>query len=236
MNDNVLSLRNVTFGFAGVQRPLFYNVNVSFATGKIHVIRGRNGVGKSTLFRILQGQVYPGEQFSGSLYLDNRKYDERALKKCELKDMLQLVPQKFDCALADECSFDQNLALAQIPYLPRLTGLPKKQVVPDFIERFGIDVNKPVKQLSGGQRQILAIVMALQKSRKILLLDEPTAALDEKNAHMVFSFLQELVATYQMTILIICHDKGLADKFAPDGHFEIVIDPETNMRNVCFDV
>ena len=180
MNDNVLSLRNVTFGFAGVQRPLFYNVNVSFATGKIHVIRGRNGVGKSTLFRILQGQVYPGEQFSGSLYLDNRKYDERALKKCELKDMLQLVPQKFDCALADECSFDQNLALAQIPYLPRLTGLPKKQVVPDFIERFGIDVNKPVKQLSGGQRQILAIVMALQKSRKILLLDSVGAATEKK--------------------------------------------------------
>jgi ABC-type lipoprotein export system ATPase subunit len=86
--------------------------------------------------------------------------------------------------------------------------------------------------LSGGQRQILAILMALQKSASILLLDEPTAALDDKNSSMVMSFLNELLATDKnLTVLIICHDKELVDTYAHSQYHQIEVHDD-NTRTI----
>ena len=126
--------------------------------------------------------------------------------------------------LANNFNFIENLQLAQLPEFPHLGSLPKRKPIPPFISHFGIDYTTEVANLSGGQRQILTILMTLQKPLSILLLDEPTAALDDKNADMVVNFLQELLYNDpELTVFIICHDKEIVDKYAGNSFYEIEI-------------
>ena len=143
-----------------------------------------------------------------------------------------MVQQKFDLMIADQFTFGQNLQIANLPEYPFFAPLPAHKPLPKLVERFGINSNTPAYLLSGGQRQILSILMVLQKHTKILLLDEPTAALDEKNAQMVMLFLQELIITTPITILIICHDKDLVHEYATKHYYELEVDEKTMVRSI----
>ena len=74
-------------------------------------------------------------------------------------------------------------------------------------------------QLSGGQRQILALMMKLQGNPGLLLLDEPTAALDEENAGLVFDFLKGL----PLTVLAVCHDEELVERYTTGNRLQMYI-------------
>jgi len=106
-------------------------------------------------------------------------------------------------------------------YYPSLCELPETKPLPSLIEKYGIDYNIPVSLLSGGQRQILSILMVLERSPKILLLDEPTAALDEENTQLVMDFLQDLCKHQGLTIIAIVHSHELVEKYTPQGYYEL---------------
>lgn len=222
-----ISLNGISFHFTSARKNRFFSdVSTSFEVNKIHFIRGKNGAGKSTLFRLMNGTIFSGEYIKGTFTLDGTSYNlslEHA--RTSLKEHVRQVPQKFDLMLADNFSFEENLSMANMPRLPFLAPLAKQYSIPDFlVDQFEIDFTVPVRRLSGGQRQILAILMALQKPTKILLLDEPTAALDHKNARMVIHFLQELIRLNPLlTVLIICHDTELVETYAQDNYYEIVV-------------
>lgn len=93
--------------------------------------------------------------------------------------------------------------------------------LPALLERLEIDLTLPTYRLSGRQRQILALTMALQKSPSLLLLDEPTATLDSINSHLVFQFLQALIIADKVTILTICHDHDLINEYCNGQQLEI---------------
>jgi len=234
----MLGIKNITFKFAQDTGLFFDNLSFDCDAQKINFIRGQNGAGKSTLFRILQGKLAHDEIVSGELVLNNKQYGLGAddfsgdCSGHELSQEVSLVQQKFDYMLADQLSFQDNMRLAGISRYPSLRGLPKVQELPEFIKRFKINFNSPVKLLSGGQRQILAIMMALVKPTRVLLLDEPTAALDEQNTNMVMDFLAELVKTTDLIVLMICHDKELVEKYAHDGYFELCINQDTGLRSI----
>lgn len=228
-----LLLNNVSFQFTQQTSPFFKNVSASFAPGTVHFIQGQNGVGKSTFFRILQGKIEGREIASGSITLNDISYNLATTHAQALEQHIKFVQQKFDLMLADQFSFEENLRCAALPHYPNLTPLPQHAPLPPFITRFGINPKQPVKSLSGGQRQILAILMALQKPTQILLLDEPTAALDIKNSHMVMEFLHELVATTGITVLIICHNPELVKTYAKHGYFHMTVDGN-GLRNIEF--
>lgn len=219
-----LQLNNVSFQFNAHALAFFKNLTISFAPSMIHFIKGQNGAGKSTLFRLLQGKIRGNEKASGTILLNNTVFDLATAHAQGLEQHIKIVQQKFDLMLADQFSFEENLRCARLPHYPTLSSLPKHAPLPPFIERFGINPAQQVKLLSGGQRQILAILMALQKPTKILLLDEPTAALDIQNSHMVMDFLQELVISTGITVIIICHSPELVSTYAKNGFFRILVD------------
>ena len=133
--------------------------------------------------------------------------------------------------LADQFSFTDNLRLANLSSIPMLQRLPAHQSLPDFCKRFAIDVDNPVCLLSGGQRQVLAILMAIQKQVDVLLLDEPTAALDERNAFMVMKFVDQLAKSTGMTVIIICHDRLLVER-CTDEFYELVVSSDGRRKLV----
>lgn len=238
MNNNIaLKIEHLNFKFNKNSAYFFTDLNLILETGKCYFLRGENGAGKSTLLRLLQGNIDPHEQVHGNIEIASHKASFNQLSPQThmlLNTTISLVPQKFDDMLANQLSFTQNLQLANMSQYPDLTKLPAHKNIPDFIKRFNIDMNKPVHLLSGGQRQILAILMALQKNSSILLLDEPTAALDEQNAAMIMNFLTMLVTSQKLTVLIICHDKDLVTRYAQHGYFNLTLNKETDVRSLDF--
>lgn len=229
---NTITLNNLSFAFNATS-PLFFDaLSCTMQMHQLYFLQGVNGSGKSTLFRIIQGDVDTHEIADGSITIDGIEYhvadpDHRTA----LHAMVHVVQQDYSAMLADQFTFAQNLQFAQLPTYPTLTALPTYRTIDAFVERFGIAINRPVQLLSGGQRQIVAILMMLQKNPRLLLLDEPTAALDPANTAMVFTFLHELVKITQLTVLVITHDQTVMQQYAQD-YFALRIDPTTGIRTL----
>jgi ABC-type multidrug transport system ATPase subunit len=195
----------------------FSDVCLELSGGKLHTLSGKNGCGKSTFFSALRGDI-PSQ---GTLEMEG---DAFAFSDPALRKKVVYICQKFDEMIADQFNFKENLRFAYLASRPsfwkKLRPLP---FLPSLLERFEIDLDKPVKLLSGGQRQILALLMALQKQPSLVLLDEPTATLDPVNARRVFEFLRALMEEVELTALVICHDHELAHSFRNGSSFELHI-------------
>ncbi len=234
---HALELHKVSFSFGRNMRHFFDRVSISFPVSKIHFIQGRNGVGKSTLFNVLRGNIHAQEKITGLIRIDGAEYPFSEKNRDHLKDLdsvVKMVHQNFDAMLADNLTFEENLRVARMVRYPGLHRLPEHEKLPAFVERFGIPRNTPVFSLSGGQRQVLAILMVLQKKVKILLLDEPTAALDNQNSRLVMEFLQTLVTNTGLTVLVISHDRDLVETYAQTGHYSIEVDMQTEVRTLHY--
>lgn len=230
-----LELKQVSFGFANQSKFFFHEISAQFPAGALHFVRGQNGAGKSTFFNILRGALHPQENISGAIVVDGviHKFDKNnRASLVALQQDIKLVQQNFDLMLADQLTFEENLQVARLSLYPGFSALPAHQKLPLFVERFGIPKHKQVHMLSGGQRQMLAILMALQKPTKVLLLDEPTAALDAHNAKMIMEFLQSLVEESGLTVLIISHDLELIEQYAKKRYYQIAIDQESGLRSL----
>ncbi|MBS0629265.1 MAG: ATP-binding cassette domain-containing protein [Verrucomicrobia bacterium] len=191
-----MKIENIEFRHHKEAPYFFKDLSFELGDGLIHQIHGKNGVGKSVL-----------------LHLINQKVKNAVL-----------VNQQYDQALVGEFNFLENLQFATLGRFPspfsRLK--PSTHIFP-LLEQLHIDFTVPVKHLSGGQRQILSLLMKLQRQTTFLLLDEPTSALDEENATMVFEFLKSLEG---MTMLIVCHDQELIDKYLTGTKLNLVLTPD----------
>lgn len=187
--------------------PYFFrDFSFELEPGKIHALHGKNGTGKSVLLNLLHKKKPPESVLEGDITSGNTF----------------LVNQRYDQLIADKFTFTENLRFAcmgQYPSLRKPLSYPTRHL--EFIDQFNIDTTKPVHKLSGGQRQILALLMILQKPIETLLLDEPTATLDEENARLVFEFLSLLTKEY-ITILVVCHDQDLVRSFVTGKNLTLV--------------
>lgn len=199
--------------------PYFFkNISFELAPGKMHALHGKNGMGKSVLLNLLA-----------------RKKDPLAIVEGEIRGIenAAIINQRFDQMIADQFSFDENLKFSCMPSFPNPFAPLKKGIFHlDLLEQFHINPYQPVHKLSGGQRQILALLMGLQQRKNILLLDEPTATLDEQNARLVFEFLKTLI-THNVTFLVVCHDQELIHSYANGKHLHLEMDGDGSRRLRC---
>jgi ATPase subunit of ABC transporter with duplicated ATPase domains len=184
--------------------PYFFkDLSFRLERGKLHALHGKNGTGKTVLLNILSCRVEREAIIRGEV----------------IGESVSLVNQRFDQAIADQFTFVENLKFGHFRYFPNpFLRLHASPFLPEFLEKFHINLSMPLNLLSGGQRQILALLMQLQKKTEILLLDEPTATLDEQNAIMVFDFLRSLPG---MTLFVVCHDQELINHYVTGDHFHM---------------
>jgi ABC-type lipoprotein export system ATPase subunit len=210
-----LIISNMYFKFSKQTDYFFHNISLTFESGKIYFVQGKNGVGKSTFFSILQGSIAYDAQLSGSITFNNTEYViQQNSMNPELCSHIKTMLQDSNKMVVSTMTVAENIYLAQLPYYPCLKILAHLAHLPKILQEFNIDPAQHVNRLSGGQKQILAIIMTLQKPTHILLLDEPTAALDDKNSHMIMQFLQTLAKQLDLIVIIITHDKELIDEYA----------------------
>jgi len=205
----------MSFKFSGQQNYFFHNAHITFQSGNTYFIQGKNGVGKSTFFSILQGTIPHNAMLTGTITFNDTEFTikNNAIDQ-KLCSQIKTVVQDINTMIVNPMTVEENLKLAHLPTYPRCTLLSAPITISTIMHEFNIDQSMNVQQLSGGQKQILAIMMALQKPTHILLLDEPTAALDEKNTHMVIQFLNALAQEHNLIIIIITHDKELTQTYA----------------------
>jgi putative multiple sugar transport system ATP-binding protein len=184
MDDHILEMRSITKTFPGVKA--LENVSLSVRRGEIHAICGENGAGKSTLMKVLSG-VYPSGSYDGEIIYDGRPVHFSGIRDSEhvgvviIHQELALVPHLSiaeNIFLGNERRgrnglIDWNKANAEAAALLEQVGLAENPVT-------------LVGQLGVGKQQLVEIAKALSKDVKLLILDEPTAALnDNDSAHLL---------------------------------------------------
>lgn len=217
-----LIVNNLNFRFnfnqKGVaSKDFFKNLSLNLESGNLYLLTGKNGSGKSTLFRLFQGNINPQEYISGTIILDHKTIDLGSLRPQAnpLKQYISLVKQDYDSMLIDAFTGEENLRLAAIGKYPKIAALPPYHVSQKILDQFNIPLNIPVKLLSGGQRQLIAILASLERPVQILLLDEPTAALDNENKFSIIKLLNDLAVEKNIIIVTICHDNEIISKHNP---------------------
>ena len=183
MTDHILRMRGITKSFPGVQA--LRDVNLSVRRGEIHAICGENGAGKSTLMKVLSG-VYPYGSYTGEILFDGEECRFSGIRDSERRGIV-IIHQEL--ALCPQLSIAENIFLGNERATRGLIDWNRTNHEAGLLlERVGLRENPvtPVSELGVGKQQLVEIAKALAKRVRLLILDEPTAALnDDDSAHLL---------------------------------------------------
>lgn len=220
MSDNN---REVLIKMKGIRKNFGYikaldGCDFSVKKGEIAAIVGDNGSGKSTLMKILNGSLKPD---GGAIFVDDKKYSSLNIKEA-IKMGIQTVYQ--DLSLDNYKNCMENVFLGCEPtiaklFIDRKTMKIKTRELLDKLDINISDLSIPVGYLSGGQRQAVAIARALNRNGKILILDEPTAAMGIRESSETLKTLKNLNSKNRdLTQIIIIHNLLQAFEIADSIH------------------
>ena len=201
MTDTILSMRGITKEFPGVKA--LADVNFDVARGEIHSICGENGAGKSTLMKVLSG-VYPHGTYTGEIHYDGHEVKFRNIRESEHAG-IAIIHQEL--ALIPELTITENMFLGNEVAKGGVISWPEAtKRARELLARVGLDEdpNTQIKNTGIGKQQLVEIAKALAKDVKLLILDEPTAALNDKDSAHLLNMLREL-RKEGITCIMISH-------------------------------
>lgn len=197
----------------GTSRPVLSHVDLTLGPGEFAIVIGPNGCGKSTLLNAISGRV---EVQKGSILIDGK--DMTRVSECRRAAYIGKVVQNPAHGTAPSLTVGENMRLAALRGHRRgfAVGLrpAERAEFGDRLRTCGMGLEDRLDQLSGtlsgGQRQALALILATLETPRVLLLDEHTAALDPKAADQVARLTESLVASHQLTTLMVTHSMAQA--------------------------
>jgi putative ABC transport system ATP-binding protein len=224
---------------AGQINPLIAGMNITFNPAEFTMIIGANGSGKSTLLNLIAGLINPEK---GLITLNQMEVQQ--LKTYERSRYIARIFQNPLQGSVAELTVMENMRLAYLRNQSKgLTlGINKafKERVKHEIAALQLGLENKTEQkmgtLSGGQRQALTLVMATLCDAKVLLMDEPTAALDPKSAHSLMENAANIIKEKQLTTLMVTHNMREAVNYGnrllmmKEGRVEIDVNGEEKMK------
>lgn len=201
MKNIILEMMDITKKFSGV--VALDSVNLSIEKGEIHALCGENGAGKSTLMKVLSG-VYPVGSYEGKIFFDGKECNFKGIKDSEDTGIV-IIHQEL--ALIPHLSVAENIFLGnEINRYGIINEEDTNQKAKNLMDIVGLGgaSSELIKNLGVGKQQLVEIAKAFSKNVKILILDEPTAALNEDDSKNLLALMKEF-KNQGITSIIITH-------------------------------
>jgi ABC-type sugar transport system ATPase subunit len=205
MIEEVLRTEHVAKSFGRV--TALRDASIRLLKGEVLGLLGDNGAGKSTLMKILTGFYKPS---SGKIYFEGKEIELRSVSHAR---SLGIEPVYQDLALVNELNVYRNMFLQrEIMYggiLRILNDGAMRQRARNQLKQMGVNipsVDVEISKLSGGQRQAIAVARSVYSNAKVLLLDEPTAAMGVKESAMILDLIRHLKDNGNVSIIIVAHN------------------------------
>jgi simple sugar transport system ATP-binding protein len=205
MSEEVLRTEHVSKSFGRV--TALRDASIQLGKGEVLGLLGDNGAGKSTLMKILTGFHKPD---SGKLYFQGKEIELRSVSHAR---GLGIEPVYQDLALINELSVYRNMFLQrEIMYggvLRILNDGAMRAYARDHLDQMGVNipsVDVEISRLSGGQRQAIAVARSVYANAKVLLLDEPTAAMGVRESAIILNLIRRLKEKGEVSIIIVAHN------------------------------
>ncbi len=205
-----IKLENLSFRYSEISPYILKKINIEIFKGEKVAIKGQTGSGKTTLINLILGLLSPS---NGKIFIDNKEINSKNISSWQKN--LALVPQT---VFLNDASILENIAIGQT-----LDQIDHKKVISaaklaqldDFIndlpDKYNQKVGEKGIRLSGGQRQRVGIARAIYRNSNLIILDEPTNALDLETENLVLSALLKL--DENMTIIMISHNNNSLSRF-----------------------
>jgi ABC-type sugar transport system ATPase subunit len=183
------------------------DTSISLMKGEVLGLLGDNGAGKSTLMKILTGFHKPS---SGKIYFEGKEVE---LKSVSHARSLGIEPVYQDLALINEINVYRNMflqrELMQGGFLQILDDRTMRERAKTQLKEMGVNipsVDVEISKLSGGQRQAIAVARSVYANAKVLLLDEPTAAMGVRESALILDVIKRLKEKAQVSVIIVAHN------------------------------
>jgi putative ABC transport system ATP-binding protein len=209
----ILSIKNLCLQFPDSQAPTLNQLNLEIKKGECVVLIGANGSGKSSLLKIISGQY--SSYITGELSLKQQSYASLTAKKRaqSLVSLNQRTHESlfYDLSVWENCLlYDSRFA----SFLPLFAPGEKKQEYAQYLNGFhpqlGQSMDVPVRLLSGGEMQCLAMALCLKFPCELLLLDEHTSAMSHRTSQELMDKLFAVLATRETSVVMITHNLSYA--------------------------
>jgi simple sugar transport system ATP-binding protein len=205
MSEEVLRTEHLSKSFGRV--AALRDASIQLAKGEVLGLLGDNGAGKSTLMKILTGFHKPD---SGKVYFQGQAVELRSVSHAR---SLGIEPVYQDLALINELSVYRNMFLQrEIMYggiLQILNDGAMRERARNHLDEMGVhvpSVDVEISKLSGGQRQAIAVARSVYANAKVLLLDEPTAAMGVRESTIILDLIRRVKEKGEVSIIIVAHN------------------------------
>ncbi len=201
---DVIRVEHIVKSFGAVKA--LRDINMHLMKGEVLGLVGDNGAGKSTLIKILTGFVQPDD---GKIFVNGQEVKLHSVTHAR---SLRIETVYQELALVNQLTVYHNMFLKREVLLkpsPLLNNRAMREQARDHLEKIGINiqsVDTEVAKLSGGQRQAIAIARAVYSNARILLLDEPLAAMGAKEGSLILDLIRKLKAAGEVSIIMIAHN------------------------------
>ena len=211
MSKEILKLENVEKKYSGGVEELHIINDLTFSVeeGEFISILGRSGSGKSTLLNIM-GLLDKVD--GGKISIDGQEVDRLSEEERDrIKNQMIGFVFQFHYLLPEFTALENVMLPALLNNFSERAEVEKR--AKELLDKVGLSAreNHKPSQLSGGEKQRIAIARALINSPKILLADEPTGNLDEETSEMIFKILKDINKNEKQTIIVVTHSKDLAE-------------------------
>ncbi len=203
MSEYILEMNHIVKDFSGVKA--LNDVNLKVKRGEIHALCGENGAGKSTLMNVLSG-IYPFGTYTGDIVYNGEVVKNRNIKDSEKKGIV-IIHQEL--ALSPYLSVAENVFLGneQMSVKGVIDWTQTRNKAQEMLEKVGLgneNLDAPINSLGVGKQQLIEIAKALAKKVDLLILDEPTAALNDEESAQLLEIMLKL-KKQGITSIIISH-------------------------------
>ena len=216
----IITIENLTHQFPGTTQPALKGINYYVQEGDFIILLGSNGSGKSTLLKMLYRQHYPDE---GQINLFNKPLPSHHLNY--FSHHVAVLTQHCAESLFTSLTIYENFQLVSKTKF-RIRFL--RHYLQEYNPQLSKKLHLPVEQLSGGEKQALALALCLLHPPSILLLDEHTSALDPRTSHQLMQLTHRMVQKHGITCILTTHNLDIAVNYG--NRILVLRDGEIYMR------